>query len=133
MNVTVFRSVIICEWILAIAGIVLSQVMEASLPLQLQEYLRLQYEKDLTPNFWVLLFFSPLYFVGYTVGSIGLFLLKPWAKWLYLVAIIDSYVATMLLAEPTVNHAFASYAYDMGAVLAGFIIGVATDVGDVRC
>ena len=130
MNIKVFRSVIVCEWVLVVAGIVLSDVMEASLPLQLQEYLELQYSKDLSPNVWMVLFFTPLYLAGYIVGSIGLFLLKPWAKWLYLAAIIDNYIATLLFAEPTVDHALTSYVYDMGAVLAGFIIGVAffTDV-----
>lgn len=125
LNVTVFRSAIVCEWLLVVAGLILSDVLQGSLPGQLQEYLEWEYAKDIAPRVWIFLIYMPIYFVAYIVGSVGLLMLKPWAKWLYMVAVIDAYVVPAFLPYPVVEHAITSLVYDAEAILSGFIIGVA--------
>jgi hypothetical protein len=121
---TALRICVVLEWVFMALGIILSLLLESSLPVPLRDWLAADAEQELTlREFAVFLVAVPL-ITGAVVGSIGLLFLKRWAAWLYLVSLV---IGTLLtpFAGPTVEHALTVSANEIAVLLSGLIIGLA--------
>jgi hypothetical protein len=117
------RIAIVCEWVLVAVGAALSFTLEDTLPIQLREYLEWEANQDLTAlDLGLGATFSAL-FIAYLGSSLSLFLLRRWARWMYLACVIGIYIL-MPLAGPTVEHGLADTVDGVSEVLSGVIIAL---------
>jgi hypothetical protein len=121
---TVLRICVVLEWVFAGSGIALSLLLESALPDPLRQWLSAELEKSLNLHDVLLLFLIVPLLLCAIVSSIGLFLLKRWAAWLYLGTVIVGFLLYPLMG-PTVEHALADAVDDIAVVLSGLIIGLA--------
>jgi len=121
---TVLRVAVVAEWVFGIVVIILSVVLEAFLPEPLQDYVAWTVEQDISlGEILVFLITVPLLLV-YLVSSVGLFLLKNWARWLYLwTTVVFCFLYPFF--GPTVEHGIADAVDEVTVILSGVIIGIA--------
>ncbi|BCS96215.1 hypothetical protein DSLASN_18530 [Desulfoluna limicola] len=116
----ILRMAIIFDWFTTILYVVVSEILESSLPSQLQDYLKWEANKELTITENLIFIPVILLLVVYLISSIGLFLYKPWAKQIYIV-VAFLLVALVPFAGPTVDHALTSTIGEINNINFGFI------------
>ncbi len=121
---TVLRALLILQWILIVAGVALSLALESHLPVELQAWLKAQADGSITTTDWLLLFLGIPLLVVMIVGSVGLFMLRRWGAWLYL---ITTSLGTTLMpfTGPTVDHVVADAVDEIALIFSGVVIGIA--------
>ena len=122
------RIAIVAEWSLVIATIVLSFVLEDSLPSPLKEYVKAGADREIQPSDIAGLLGGSIVIVAALIASAGLFLLKKWARWLYLAATLVGYALTFF-AGPSVEHPLSAGLDDISAAVSGVILGIAFFTG----
>ncbi len=120
----ILRFLVVLEWIYIIAAVVLSSTLENQLPLELKAWLDMQIEAEISTFDIVVLVVGLPALVASIAGSIGLFLLKKWGAWTFLISGIISY-ALFPFAGPTVEHAVADMIDEFSVITAGMIIALA--------
>ena len=128
---TALRIFVIADFVMMIASIALSLGLEDRLPPLLLEWTISESNREMTPIEGIYLAFSLPVLGLALIGSIGLFLLKKWGAWCFLLSLVISY-ALLPLAGPTVEHAIAVMVSDFSIIASGIIIGIAffSDVFD---
>jgi putative Mn2+ efflux pump MntP len=121
---TTLRALLVLEWIVIVAGVVLSFIMEAYLPPELQAWLAGQADAGITMSDLVLLLVGVPLLIVMLVASIGLFMLRRWGAWLYAVTTFLG-TALMPFTGPTVDHALADAVDETALILSGIVIGIA--------
>ena len=121
---SILRVLLVLEWIVIITGVVLSCIMAAYLPPELQAWLAGQAEASVTMSDWLLLFLGVPLLIVMLVASIGLFMLRRWGAWLY---VITTFLGTAIMpfTGPTVDHALADAVDETALILSGIVIGIA--------
>lgn len=119
----VLRVAIVCEWVFGAISLVLSFTLEDTLPIQLREYLEWEANQDLTVLDLGLGVTFVALFIAYLGSSLSLFLLRRWARWMYLACVIGIYIL-IPLAGPTVEHGLADTFDGVSEVLSGVIIAL---------
>ena len=120
----VLRVCVVANWILLVAMVVLSFVLESHLPDPLRDWVAAESEKDFTPKELILLGLAVPWFGFYVVGGFGLFLLKRWGAWLFLASLIGLWIPVPFFG-PTVEHAVPYALYEASVMITGLIIGLA--------
>lgn len=123
------RIAIVCQWVLVAVSVPLSFALEHTLPIQVREYLEWEANRDLTTLDLVLMTTLLVLVIGYLVSSVSLFLLRKWARWMYLACVIVGYILVPL-GGATVEHGLAYTLGDVSEMLSGVIIALVffTDV-----
>ena len=117
------KILIITEWFLVIAAVILSFSLENTLPPLLGEWLDSEEERDLTTiEMITLLTFIPEV-IAWIIASIGLFFRKMWAVRLYIGTWI-LLLFTSLFSGPAVEPPLTSVIGDCATLLGGIIIGI---------
>ena len=120
---TVLRHLVVWQWLLAAASLAIFQLEARDLPFLLQEYASEQSAASAT---WVdqLVGWGVLvWFVGSLVGSVGVFLLRRWARPLFLAMAVLGCVIQAFL-EPSVTTAWSTSAETAAQVMVGVTLGV---------
>ena len=117
------RIAIIAEILLGISGIVLSVMLEDSLPLPLQEWLIAEEDADLGPAIIILSLSAVALLPVMLIACGGLFFFQSWARWLYLGGLFAIY-GLALFTGPTVEHAVADVVDEMTTLVDGVILGI---------
>ncbi len=125
------RFLIVLSWGLALAGAVLSIVLEDKLPPLLRTYVFEQATRarGMADNVRVVVF--GVLFCAYMTASIALLLLRRWGAWLYLVLeIVVLVLVGFGMTGPTVYHPVEKAVSSMGALAVGAMLALAfgTDV-----
>ena len=118
------RIAVVVEWVLIILAVVLSEFFRDALPEPLLLWLQQHAEENRSLAGFVAIFAMLPAFVLSIVASVGLFMFKTWARWLYLFSYVIGFIGMVFLG-PTVEHAFANMIADVSAVLSGIVIGIA--------
>lgn len=115
----VLRVCVLADWILIVAIVATSILLESDLPGPLLDWQTAEDERGMT-QFDLILFAIIAPFLGcYLAGGFGLLLLKRWGAWLLIWSLAVVWLATFFMG-PTVEHA-VPYAL---AALRTFVIGV---------
>jgi len=122
-----FRALVILEWLFIIAWIILSTMLEKQLPIELKQWIEI--ESESSTNDAIILFGGLPLLVASIVGSIGLYRLRKWGAWTYLISIILGY-ALYPFAGPSVEHVVAELVGEIAVIISGMIVAIAffTDV-----
>ncbi len=118
------RIALIAEFLCVIVSIAFSFTLQDALPPLLAEWLAQEDARDPTADEVLLGFVFVPILVGYLVAMVGLFLLQPWARWVYL-GITVVVIPLSLLLGPTVQHALEATADGLATTLGGIVIGIA--------
>ena len=119
----VLRIAIVVEWATIILFIMVSKMLESSLPSQLQNYLLWETEQELTTIEFLFLIPMIIFILMYLISSIGLFLYKPWAKRLYIIIRAFGFFL-LLFSGPYVDHGIAYAIGELESVTFGFILAL---------
>jgi len=112
------------EWVFGLSGVVAYFALESSLPQPLAAWLKAEAERDMTTLEMATVPVFLLFLVSYVVATVGLFRLRRWAAWLYLISCIGVVILTPLTG-PTVQHALAQVLNDIAGMLSGMVIALA--------
>ena len=123
---TTFRFILISSVVAIILSISAGIGLKGSLPIELQNYLAWEAEQDTSTPLGILIL---TIFVFYIINIVGLWKFKPWAKKMYVVIAVFSFLASPLLG-PTVMNAWESMFYDIANLL-GSVLLVLLFVGPV--
>lgn len=118
------RIAIVVEWVLTLLSVVLSKTLDGHLPEPLLLWSQQHANADLSFLGTIAVVILMPAFVVSVVAAIGLFLFKPWARWLYLLSFVVGYVCLAFLG-PTVEHAIANAIADTSAIMSGVVVGIA--------
>lgn len=118
------RMAIVAEWLLTLLTVVLSKILDGRLPEPLLLWVQQQAQADLSSFGTIAVVIMIPAFIMSLVGTVGLFLFKPWARWLYLLSYVIGYICLTFLG-PTVEHAVANAIADTSALMSGVVVGIA--------
>jgi len=121
---TILRWCLALEWILFLFGAFANCALRSRLPEPLVAWLKVEDMGDSTTGELVLLAISLSLLVAMIVATAGLFCLRRWAAWLYLISFVLG-IVIMALSGPNVEHAIASAFDDIGTALSGIVIALA--------
>ena len=121
-NPKYLRTLVILEWLFIIAGIILSTMLEKQLPVELRQWIEM--ESEFSTNDTVVLIGVLPILAASILGSIGLYRLRKWGAWTYLMSMILGY-ALYPFAGPTVEHAFSGMVYEVSVIISGMIVAIA--------
>lgn len=121
---TILRWCLVLEWMFIAIGMTISTALESSLPEPLTEWLRMETEADLTVGSIVLVALGIPLLIAAIVATIGLFCLRRWAAWLYLVTNALG-MLTMPFTGPVVEHPLANAFDEMGVIMIGMVLALA--------
>tara|TARA_R110002049_G_scaffold291686_1_gene475823 strand:- start:4760 stop:5191 length:432 start_codon:yes stop_codon:yes gene_type:complete len=116
----IIKNLVIFEIVLFVAYIVTSIYFEEHLSPLLQEYLAEELESNFT---FFELIFVVLYIPAYLASIIGLLRTKIWAKNLFVLAAVSSYVVLPFLG-PYVDHAVPATIDSVAAAVEGAIVAL---------
>ncbi len=120
----ILRICIVLEWVMAVFEVVLAVALESRLPEPLRQWQLAREETGPSADeIAALLYIIPLLLLA-LIGSVGLFLLKSWAAWIYLWSIVFGFALTPHLG-PTVEHAWVSLMSGILSSVSGLILGLA--------
>ena len=115
------KKFVILEIALVLAYLILSFLLESSLPPLLQEYLTVQGESEINASDLVALWAGIPILLLYLVSIVGLLITRVWAKNMYLFVVIVGYLVSPFLG-PTVEHAYTATLYDAITLIEGGIL-----------
>lgn len=118
------RAAVVAEWVMTMLSVVLSDVLQNSLPEPLSHWSQHTIEIEYPVFKNIFLFFSISVLILSITASVGLFKLKMWARSLYLTTVLIGYLLTFFLG-PTIEPAITSTISDLSDLLSGIIIGLA--------
>ena len=120
--IKVLRLLVVFEFILTVTAVTLNFSFEEKLPVDLKTWIDVQAELPITNNEIITFFLlaAPLLLI-YFSSMIGLLLLKPWGKYLYIFSMISLSVLSLFLG-PTVEHAIHTLFGDITSICTGGIL-----------
>ena len=120
--IKVLRLLVVFEFILTVTAVILNFSFEEKLPVDLKTWIDVQAELPITNNEIITFFLlaAPLLLI-YFSSMIGLLLLKPWGKYLYIFSMISLSVLSLFLG-PTVEHAILTLFGDITSICTGGIL-----------
>jgi|APSaa5957512493_1039668.scaffolds.fasta_scaffold166430_1 hypothetical protein len=120
--IKVLRLLVVFEFILTVTAVTLNFSFEEKLPVDLKTWIDVQAELPITNNEIITFFLlaAPLLLI-YFSSMIGLLLLKPWGKYLYIFSMISLSVLSLFLG-PTVEHAILTLFGDITSICTGGIL-----------
>ena len=126
---TVLRIAIVAEYILVALSVILSFTLEDSLPPPLRDYVKAEAEREITRSELLLMVPMLILIVAAVVASVGLFMLKEWARWCYLAA-TGGGSTLLVFMDPSVQHAVTEGVGNFTVIVSGVILGIVffTDV-----
>ena len=101
----------------------LSFYLESFLPIQLQDYLQLESEREITSAETILLVFAIPIVLAHLVSIVGIIFVKTWAKKIYVYSILGL-LLIIPFTGPYVAHAVASTIGTLTSIIDGIIIGL---------
>mgnify|MGYP004002593015 CR=1 FL=1 len=113
-----FRFILVSSIIAIILSVSAGIGLEGSLPLELQTYLAWEAEQDISTSLGI--FFLTV-LILYIINVVGLWKFKPWAKKMYVVITVFSFISLPLLG-PMVMNAWESMFYDIAILLEGALL-----------
>ncbi len=113
-----FRFILISSIVTIILSVIAGIRLEGTLPLELQTYLAWEAEQDISTFFGVMILTILVLFI---INVVGLWKFKPWAKKMYIVITVFSFISLPLLG-PTVMNAWESMLYDIAILLEGALL-----------
>lgn len=119
----VLRVSLVLEWITIIFYVLLTYVLETSLPVQLQDYLKWEISQELTSSEAMELAFIIIDFVMYVISSVGLFFFKAWAKKMY-IFIGVFFILSSIVSDPVVEHSLTYAVGSIQYICFGFILAL---------
>ena len=119
----ILKNLILAQWIVLFAAIVVGVIERHYLPDSLRIYLDEIAKTDMTFAETVNVFVIVIALVAYLLSSVGLLLYKGWGRWLYLYSTIVGFVVGPLLGT-TINPPFAGALDDLCTALIGVTIGI---------
>lgn len=115
---TTFRFILISSILAIILSVIAGIGLEGSLPIELQTYLAWEAEQDISIFLGILIL---TILVLYIINVVGLWKFKPWAKKMYVVITVFSFISLPLLG-PTVMNSWESMLYDIAILLEGALL-----------
>ena len=105
------------------ATVILVFSLEPFLPAPLQDYLKAEADRELKISDAPRLLGALLFLAAFLTSSIGLFVFKRWARWLYLGDLIVACLLS-IFGGPSVEPAGAAACGYAATVLSGVILGI---------
>jgi hypothetical protein len=116
------RACILISVFLTLVYFAVSLAEESLLPKELAEWKAAQETADDVTMLLGVVLVMPL-IAALIASLVGLFMLKKWAAWLYLVLILLG--SLLMLIEPSVESGLSAFFSDLDTVLGGVILGIA--------
>ncbi|EDM25271.1 hypothetical protein LNTAR_24868 [Lentisphaera araneosa HTCC2155] len=124
MNHTkILKSLVVLEFILIILGLIVGFYLENSLPKELKNWLDSQTALPMTTKDEFSLYWGLSFIITYLISMIGLYLLKPWSKRLYIISTVGLFCIYPILG-PTVEHAASTLINEMASICSGCIFAL---------
>ena len=120
---TVLRHLVVWQWVLAGLSILIFQLEVERLPFLLREYAAAEAARPATATDAVVGWLTLLWAAGSLVASVGVFMLRRWARSLFLVMALLG-CALQALLEPSVTTGWSVAAETGAQVLVGVTLGV---------
>ncbi len=117
----ILRVAVVLHGLLIIVSIPVSKILDAYLPIQLRNYKLWVHEQGYTNVEFAIMLIATIVCVGHIISSIGLFFLKPWAKWPYSVCVLLILIISLFL-RPTVEHALTNPIGGVSSMASGVIL-----------
>jgi hypothetical protein len=121
---TILRACVVLEWVLFVLYIALSFALADNLPAELRAWQDADAERHRDLHEWATLATGLLCLLAAFVASVGLLFLQRWAAWLYLASKVVEYLVYPF-SGPTVEHALADTAEELGILVSGAILALA--------
>ena len=118
-----FRLLIVVNWLLVVAYVVVSITTESLLPSELRSYLDAQLNAPITTSDIMLFAVVFIYFISYIAVSIGVFLFKKWAKTLLLPSIAIASIL-LIIGGPYIETGLASFCSYFLNLIEGIILAL---------
>jgi 4-amino-4-deoxy-L-arabinose transferase-like glycosyltransferase len=119
---TMLRWCLVLEWVFGLVLYVVASVaLNPSLPEPLGAWIKAQNDRNLPTGTLV---FDAIFLLSWIISSVGLFCLRRWAAWLYLITFVFG-TTLSLFTDPSVDHAIARVFSDIGSVMSGMVIALA--------
>lgn len=123
-SANLLRCALACEWIFIIATIAIDSATESSLPEPLYLWIQSQSSAELTAGSVLLGGFYLTLLASILTATVGLFLLKRWAAWLYLITSFLG-ISSLLFMGPNIQSAPVNALDEIASVLSGMVVAVA--------
>lgn len=120
---TLLRWCLALEWVFIAAGITVSTIMESSLPEPLTTWLMTEAEADITIGDIAFVALAIPLLISAVVATVGLFCLRRWAAWLYLITTVLGMLLTPFTG-PVVEHPLADMFDEFGIIMIGMVLAL---------
>jgi hypothetical protein len=120
---TSLRVAVVLELVFALTGVVASLLLESELPQPLKEWVAAEAKRDFNSSDAVLLALGIPIVVAWLVSSVGLFLFRRWAAWLYLWTTLLGLTLYPLLG-PNVEHGLTESFYLLSSAFSGAVVAL---------
>ncbi len=115
------RIAVVVQWFLIIVSIPVTRILDAYLPIQLRNYKLWVNEQGYNNVEFAIMLVATIVCVVHIISSIGLFFLKPWAKWYYCTCIALFLIISLFL-RPTVEHALTNPIGGVSSMASGVVL-----------
>ncbi len=115
------RIAVVLHLLFIIVSIPVSKILDAYLPIQLRNYKLWVNEQGYNNVEFAIMLVATIVCVVHIVSSIGLFFLKPWAKWYYCTCVALILIISLFL-RPTVEHAVINPIGGVSYIASGVVL-----------
>ncbi len=121
---TALRIALIAQVVVLFLGLAAHFLLQDQLPPPLAEYLAQEDRREPTVGELALLALVLPALGAHFVAIVGLYLLQPWARWVYLFVLV-LFVPVGLMLGPTVEHVVQTALAELEYTLSGLVLGIA--------